>query len=226
MLQDYIKLIAPIASAVAIIAFAVPAYVSVVKQKGMAKGPLILLILGLFALVVEGVSIKTGLPYGDFEYGSSIGFKLFGLVPWPVAFAYPPILIGAFWSASKITKGMWRVPLTALFALIVDVVIDPALTKMGIWVWESPGQFYGVPLLNFAGWLITGVVGAMILNYLWGEAEVKRGMVASAFAIVLFWSGINLGLQQWIPGIIGMVVGILILFCMMIERKREKKAAA
>jgi len=222
-MQELIDLIAPIASALVIIAFALPSLISVIRQKGISKGPLILLILGVFTLLVEGISIETGLPYGNYEYGSGVGFKLFDTVPWPIAFVYPPIIIGAFWIASKITKGIWRIFLTAVFALLIDTVIDPALTRMEIWVWKTPGSFYGVPIMNFAGWFVTGLAGAFILHVLWNETKVRRGMASSAFAIAWFWGGVNIGLNQWIPGVLGLVIGLGILVFMLLERRREKK---
>lgn len=223
VMEELIKTIAPVASGTAIILFALPTYISTLRQKGLLKGVFILAVLGAFVLFVEGLAVKTGIPYGKFEYSSAVGYKFFDLVPWAVAFAFPPILLGSFWGANKITSSVWRIPLTALFALIVEIVVDPALTTMKIWFWETPGQFYGIPLVKFGGWLFVAILGAIILSLLWDDAKVKRGLAFSAFIIVWFWGGVNLGLEQWIPGLLGVIVGFLALLFMYIEKRRDKK---
>lgn len=222
-MDETIKAIVPVASAVAIVGFALPSYIGVLKLKGFGKGLAVLLSLGIFALVIETIAVKTGLPYGKFSYGSAIGYKILGATPWPVAFAYPPILLGAFWLARKATTKAWSIPLTALFALVADIVLDPALTRMQLWQWENPGPFYGVPLLNFVGWFVSGLLGAMLLTYLWQDTPVRRSLVYSGFALVWFWAGVNLGLQQWIPGAVGIAAGFLLIILMWNEKRRERK---
>jgi putative membrane protein len=36
-----------------------------------------------------------------------------------------------------------------------DVVMDPGQTRAGSWVWEAGGAYFGVPLQNFMGWMVT-----------------------------------------------------------------------
>jgi putative membrane protein len=38
-----------------------------------------------------------------------------------------------------------------------DLVIDPILSgpQVRAWVWESGGAYFGVPVQNYAGWLVT-----------------------------------------------------------------------
>lgn len=225
-MNDIIKVATPVAAAVAIVAFALPTYIGVLKLKGFGRGLLVLLTLGVFALVVETIAVKTGLPYGKFSFGDALGYKLLGTTPWPVAFAYPPLLLGAFWLARKVTGGKGATMLTALFSVIANVVVTPALTRMQLWNWETPGPFYGVPIMNFAGWLITGLLGALVLSALWGETKTRRSLGYSLFAIVWFWAGVNLGLQQWLPGGIGIAIGFMLLLIVWQEKRREQKIKA
>ncbi len=223
-MNDIIKVATPVAAAVAIVGFALPSYIGVLKQKGLGRGALILLCLSAFILIMETIAVKTGLPYGKFSYGGAIGYKILGATPWPIAFAYTPLLLGAFWLARKVTEKKISVLLVALFATVAHFVIDPGLARMELWKWETAGPFYGVPVMNFAGWFITALVGATLLTYLWGDTKVRRSLGYSAFAIVWFWAGVNLGLQQWIPGAIGIAVGFLLLTMMWTEKRREAKA--
>ncbi len=216
------NVIATFAPIIGILLFALPSYFGVIKQRKLI-GLLILVVLGIYALAVETAAIKTGIPYGRFSYTDVLGPKLLGTTPWAVAFAYPPILLIAFWLASKFTRHFPRVILTAIFATIVDVVLDPAIVKLEFWKWDSPGSFYGVPLINFAGWLLSGLIGALILHILWGKAErVKAPVAYSGFAILLFWTGVNAGIAQKIPFGVGAAYALLIFAVIFLEKQQFK----
>jgi putative membrane protein len=44
-----------------------------------------------------------------------------------------------------------------------DLLIDPVATRvLHFWTWHQPGIFYGVPLVNFAGWFaVSGMLLAL-----------------------------------------------------------------
>jgi putative membrane protein len=50
----------------------------------------------------------------------------------------------------------WKVPLlTAIFALVLDLFIDPIAVETGYWVWFVKGEiYYEIPMLNFIGWFV------------------------------------------------------------------------
>ncbi len=50
----------------------------------------------------------------------------------------------------------WEIPLlTAFIAVLLDLLIDPIAVAAGYWVWLVEGSaYYGIPLLNFAGWFV------------------------------------------------------------------------
>lgn len=223
-MNDIIRAATPVAAAVAIVAFALPTYIGVLRLKGFGRGLVTLVGLGVFTLAVLTAAVKTGLPFDKFHFGDALGYKLLDAAPWTLAFAYPPLLLGAFWLARKVTDSKWAILLTTLFALGINIVLDPALTRMQLWSWETAGPFYGVPVLNFAGWFGVWLVGSLLLTRLWGDTPTKRSLGYSLFAIVWFWAGVNLGLQQWLPGILGVVAGGMVIILMWNEKRRERKA--
>jgi putative membrane protein len=48
--------------------------------------------------------------------------------------------------------------LGAVVATTWDVVADPQMARTNLWVWEQPGEFFGVPVQNFVGWMGTSFV--------------------------------------------------------------------
>lgn len=205
-----------VVSSLAVIAFALPSYWAVVRLRGLRRGLLILAALGLYALAVESSALASGFPYGDFVYTDALGNKLFGLTPWTVAFAYPPLLLLAYTAARRLAKPLPDRPadlmrtaaLTALLATACDIVLDPAAVRLGFWYWHEPGWFYGVPLVNFAGWLLSSYVGAILLHILWGRQPVPAAAAYSGLAIVWFWAGANAWLGQWLPALAGLLLSL------------------
>jgi uncharacterized membrane protein len=224
-MEELIKTSAPIASAVAIIGFALPSFIGTLKQKGLAKGAAILASLGALAIVIEGLAVKTGLLYGNFKYSDSVGYRLLDSTPWLIAFSVPPLILGAFWLANKITTSSWRVLITAASLVPIYVAIAPAVTRMSIWQFETEGMFYGVPLQAFIAWVIMGLFGGFILSKLWQDEEARRSLAYSLFALLWFWGGVNIGLQQYIPGAAGIVSGLVLVFFMWREKRAEQKPA-
>lgn len=218
---------APAAAAIAIVLFALPSYISFIRQRGPIIALLGILTISVLILAVQGAAIQFNYPFGNFDFGEALGYRVLGMVPWTAAFAYTPLVLAAFWLSSKVTKSGLRVLLSGLLLAAVNVVVDPALAFTGLRSWENGGPFYGVPVINFAGWFICGILAAIILHKFWGrEKAVTRGLAFSGFAITWFWAGVNLGLKQWIPGGVGLGIGVIFLVLMSIEKRRQAKAKA
>lgn len=201
-------------SSISVVLFALPSYWLVVRMQGRARGVAILTALGFYALIIESSALATGFPYGDFTYTNVLGNKILGLTPWTVAFAYPPILLLAYSLARTMLRQQahsWRsviaiAGLTGIIAMVCDLVLDPAAVKLGFWFWDQPGWYYGVPWVNFAGWILSSAVGAVLLHILWGASRPPAGIAYSGLAIIWFWTLVNLWLGQWLPCLIGLLL--------------------
>ena len=91
-------------SAVFIVIFALPSYISLVRYAGARRGLTALLVLSALPLLVEALAVWTGFPYGEFHYSELLGYTVLGLVPVSVSFAYTPILLGAMAVASRFSR--------------------------------------------------------------------------------------------------------------------------
>ncbi|NKI18685.1 carotenoid biosynthesis protein [Spongiibacter sp. KMU-166] len=112
----------------------------------------------------ENLSVMTGFPFGDYYYTDKFGAKLF-LVPLVIAPAY--IGMGYLsWMLAQVLLGTWGrslrgserilVPVIASFVMVMwDLVMDPkSATIYQFWIWEDGGDYFGVPFVNFLGWLL------------------------------------------------------------------------
>jgi uncharacterized membrane protein len=138
-------------------------------------------------LTAEVVGIRTGLPFGAYHYAETLGPQVLGVpVIVPMAWtmmAYPCLLLGRrlghrlscrLGRASAGHHGARRLPAdvvavaTGALALASwDLFLDPQMVAAGHWAWTDPTPSLpgvpGVPLTNYAGWLL---VAALIIGLL------------------------------------------------------------
>ena len=193
-------------SAFFIVIMALPTIIVLATQVGM-KGLFMFLSIFTLSIVVEAASIISGLPYGNFSYSDNLGYKLLGLVPWTVGFAFTPILFGSFAIAQRLAKNALAVVfLTATLNLLVDLVLDPAAVYSGFWFWVEPGVYYGVPIINFLGWIFTSVIYAGIIILFLNKAILDVNLIQPLLPILSFWSGYTLLAGLMMPFILSVIL--------------------
>jgi isopentenyl-diphosphate delta-isomerase type 1 len=200
-------------SAANVLLFALPSFWALKMWLGWQKAISLIVILGAYALSIETIAILTGFPYGHFGYSEHLGFKLFGQVPWTVAFAWTPLVLCAYAAArSLFVSRIRRIVFSTLLLLSFDLVIDPGAVLLGFWQYPNGGVFYGVPLSNFLGWIVSGTIGTVIL-----EAAITcfRPLLpppvqvgSSAFFIVVFWTSLAAFGGLGVPAAIGGAIAV------------------
>ena len=189
------------ASALAILLFSAPVIVGTLGWLGRRRGLLLLAGLGLYAFGVESVAVATGFPYGRFGYSGVLGPPVLGLVPPTVLLAWTPLILGCI----AVTRRWWAA--TALLGA-VDLVLDPAAVRLGFWSWDTPGVYYGVPLLNFLGWVLSGGIGVLLCRRL--PRPIPGILARNLWLVVVFWSSVNAWTGQWLPALVGLGVAAVV----------------
>lgn len=198
-----------------ILLFAAPSFFAARRWIGTRGAVVLFGILGLFALAIETAAIATGIPYGNFAYSEMLGFKLFGLTPWTILFAWTPLMIAAY-AVARIYFENWIIRTAAVASILVgfDLVLDPGAVSLRFWSFQNGGWFYSVPVSNFVGWLISGAVGALILEtflyYLKPLLPVPVQLIQSAFLILIFWVSIAFWSALWMPFFVGILLLIVL----------------
>lgn len=120
-------------------------------QKRDTKFYLFFLVVFITGYIVEWVGVHTGVLFGNYAYGGTLGPKLDGI----------PVIMGINWflliyavgTAMRYTaiKPIWlRVLTGAGILVLLDFLIEPAAIKFNYWQW-----FNGViPLSNYVCWFI------------------------------------------------------------------------
>jgi putative membrane protein len=157
---------------------------------------------GGLGLLAETLGVHTGFPFGDYAYSDGLGPRLVGVpavVPlaWTML-AYPSLLLGRRLGATRAGTA-----LTGGLALAAwDLFLDPQMVAQGHWAWAHPAPALpgvpGVPLTNYAGWLLVAVVMIAVLDRALpgraeGPAANRPGLPSSSIgemvpATVLAWT--------------------------------------
>ncbi len=174
---------------------------------GLKRAISVLVALGIFAVVLETFAVKTGYPYGRFAYGPKIGALIFKAVPWTVPFSWPPLVLGALALARNFARNAFSMfAVSTLFLLVFDLVLDPGAVSQKFWTYTQGGAYYGVPLSNFIGWILSGFAGSWLLWQTSGTRDdVPPLLVSSVVLILAFWTSVCLFSGLILPGIIGVL---------------------
>jgi len=119
----------------------------------------------------EQVGVETGLIYGAYHYTEGLGIRL-GHVPLLIPLAWFMMIYPCYVIANLITNGqltgtrgsirrlVWLSFLGAIVMTAWDVVMDPVMSGpvYRFWIWERGGPYFGVPIQNFVGWVLTTFV--------------------------------------------------------------------
>ena len=143
--------------------------------------------VGIFAvafslsLASELTGTTTGYPIGPYSYTTQLGHLIGGRVPFNIPTSwffmlYASLAIcGRVLAARDDARTRWRWAAVAALVLTAwDVSMDPAMVATTHWLWHLPplegasplrrvfltGFFYGMPLSNWLGWLLTGFLVA------------------------------------------------------------------
>ncbi len=187
---------------------AAPAFIALFVHLGARRAAASVLAVSAFAYAIESVGVATGLPYGPFFYGEALGPKLFGLVPYLLPVTYVPLVIGAVAAASRLSsRPATHIILATLLLVLIDGVLDPGAAALGFWTWTESGPYYGVPLTNFVGWMVSGAVSAtLLLAASRPRTPFPPGALDSATLSLAFWSGAALFSGLSLPALLGFVL--------------------
>jgi putative membrane protein len=201
--HPYIKGVS-IGSYVSTLLIALPSTVALFRYLGPRRATVSLLAISIFGYSMEAIGVATGFPYGTFYYGDALGPKLAGIVPYLLPLSYAPLVVGAAAAAWGTRLRLIHIPYATLLLIWMDAVIDPGAASLGFWVWPEGGAYYGVPLSNYAGWLLSGALATALLLATGQWSETPRPtLLDSATIATSFWTGVAVLSGMVAPALIG-----------------------
>lgn len=215
---------------------------------GWRRTSLFLLVSWITAFFCEFSSTRIGIPFGFYYYtGSTVGQELYlSNVPFMDSLSFTFLLYASYCLAlifllpsvalsdphrlqvtlDPTIRTSWPVLLlTVMFLTFIDVVIDPVALRGDRWFlgqiygYPEPGLYFGIPLANFLGWAIVGLIALSTYSFIdrrlpplshrVGETAITTYLLlgcALYYGVLIF----NLAITFWIGESFLGLVGIMI----------------
>lgn len=183
------------------------------------RGAIGLVGLTAYAYAIELIGVTTGVPYGDFAYLIDLGPMAFDAVPVGLPVFFLPLVLNSYLLVVLLlgpragSAGL-RLGGTLLAVLAMDLVLDPGAVGLGFWAYEAGGGYYGVPLSNFAGWVLSGTVAVAVFDAILARGplldrlEQVPFMLDDVLSFVLLWGGVNLYFGHLLPAGVAALLGL------------------
>lgn len=178
---------------------------------GWRRSLAMFLIGSSIALGSELLGTSTQLPFGEYRYTTLLGYRILDLVPFPIPISWFYMLIGCLTMCSRLliarddnaTKWKWALVSGAIL-VAWDVSMDPAMVKTAHWIWGdgdlftrnalpapivaffTKDIFYGMPLSNWFGWYLTGVIISRLLLQITPPRIFATQVGSTSLPIVLY----------------------------------------
>jgi len=132
-------------------------------------------------LLAEWAGTRTGFPFGGYRY-TGLLHPSAATVPLVVPLAWAAMGLPSYRVGCGIGRGRAGRVLAGAVALTAwDLFLDPQMLQAGAWHWDHPGPYHGVPLTNFAGWLLVSVLLMVLFEAALGPKRRRRdrGLLAT-----------------------------------------------
>jgi len=178
------------------------------------------------AFAAEYASTRVGVPFGLYHYtGDTRGAELFlSNVPAFDSLSFPFLAYASWCVARWVWPAGRPVPTAAaagILMMLLDVVIDPLALRGDRWFlgrvfyYPAGGAYFGVPLSNFAGWVLVGwaIVGGYVAA---GQTPAGRAALGRrgrpGLGVLLYYAilAFNVAMTAWIGETNLLGAGILI----------------
>src|SRR5438094_3194415 len=163
-----------------------------VSLMGRTRTTIFFLVTWMVAFGCEFSSTRTGIPFGWYFYNDSTrGQELYlSNIPFMASLSFAFLLFGSYclsllfrsrsrrqgsqiYIASTALQTSWSVlALSVLFFALVDVIIDPVALRGDRWFlgkiyyYPEPGVHFGVPIANYLGWALVGLLALGLFRLL------------------------------------------------------------
>lgn len=203
-----------------------------ILNRGLGRTLLFLTLGFSIAYLSEYSSIRNGFPYGMYHYvyENLEGEAVAGGVPLWDSLSYSFLAYAAYEYGDffvRVRSADSRIANTYIAALLmvaIDIVVDPLAVRGDRWFlgrifyYPEAGEYFGVPLTNFGGWMLVAL--AILFSYRFLERLAFRDpsprrapWLGPAFywGILVFNFAITFWIGEWRLGLIGLGLHLAVL---------------
>ena len=123
--------------------------------------PLLVLSGMIWGLLGEYIGLNYGFPFGSYRYLAFKGAEVLG-VPYPIIIAWGIYLYTSYLASASFLREKLKRAFFASFLMVnLDLAIDPVMVARGLWAWNQRGEWFGIPLSNYAGWFAVSLLASL-----------------------------------------------------------------
>ena len=163
-------------------------------------------LLCAYAYLIEAIGVRTGWPYGPFEYGAALGPMVAG-IPLALPLLFVPLALNAYllWMRwLSVNEQQWQIVLLAIPTLVaMDLILDPGAVALGFWSFQGDTPIYGVPVSNYVGWGLSATVAVALIHVSFDYQMIQERLCSCSFMLddlvsfLILWGLINIWYAQW-----------------------------
>lgn len=123
---------------------------------------LFILITAVIGFLIEVLGVSTGVIFGEYLYGETLGIKLLN-VPLSIGLNWAILIyISGIVSNQVSNKPFTRVLVGATIMVVLDFLIEPVAIQYDFWNWTN----MVVPVRNYLGWFLLSFILHLIFQKL------------------------------------------------------------
>lgn len=216
-----------------------------ILNMGVIRSAVFTVLAYVIAFLSEYSSTRNGFPYGFYSYIETTRAQELWIsnVPFMDSLSYSFLAYAAYTMAlflwTPLRKNRWDIRLIesehvrkslrvvfsgAIFFMLMDVIIDPVAFQGDRWflgkiyTYREQGEYFNIPLTNFAGWLAVGTAilysftrldGWLTRTFPYRQYEVPAQALLGPglyFGVLLFNLAVTFYIGEWVLGICGVVL--------------------
>jgi putative membrane protein len=128
----------------------------------------VLFVIGFF---VEVLGVYSGLLFGEYHYGKTLGFQFLG-VPLIIGMNWVLLVVSSFAVSSYfVSNSILKVVLPSVIMVLLDLMIEPVAIRLDFWHWQAEV----IPLQNYLMWFLVALLMNWILTFNRYKFNVKLG---------------------------------------------------
>jgi len=151
-------------------------------QFGKRNQLLIFFIIGVLGFFIELLGVNTGIIFGEYTYGETLGWKFFET----------PLIIGINWImltyavvytiGNRIINNVVKALVCAAILVALDFLIEPVAIAYDFWSWQNEG----IPLKNYIAWFCISLVFCYAIAYNKNESKNDLAPFLLLFQFIFF----------------------------------------
>lgn len=157
------------------------------QEQWNAKTLIFCVIAYLVGFFIEALGVHTGLIFGQYQYGETLGWKIIDI----------PLVIGVNWLILIFCTGIlldewyqnpWlKAAIGATLIVAIDFLIEPVAIRLDFWDWT----YHQIPLQNYIAWYVVAF-GLLCLFFNLSFPKHNRIAVLLLICQALFFAAHNL----------------------------------